>query len=85
MDKSGTETQAGGLRPRLPGQRSPELAGPVQVVDEWFKSNDEESFAFARMLIAQEGLLCGECGPRWCVGAAAGREQHTLSWVQAPH
>ncbi|XP_003463971.2 cystathionine beta-synthase [Cavia porcellus] len=29
------------------------------VVDEWFKSNDEESFAFARMLIAQEGLLCG--------------------------
>lgn len=31
-----------------------------QVVDEWFKCNDEESFAFARMLIAQEGLLCGE-------------------------
>ncbi|KAF0884256.1 CBS synthase, partial [Crocuta crocuta] len=31
------------------------------VVDKWFKSNDEESFAFARMLIAQEGLLCGEC------------------------
>uniref|UniRef100_A0A452VNT4 Cystathionine beta-synthase n=1 Tax=Ursus maritimus TaxID=29073 RepID=A0A452VNT4_URSMA len=29
------------------------------VVDKWFKSNDEESFAFARMLIAQEGLLCG--------------------------
>ncbi|XP_077611496.1 cystathionine beta-synthase [Crocuta crocuta] len=28
------------------------------VVDKWFKSNDEESFAFARMLIAQEGLLC---------------------------
>ncbi|XP_014642360.1 PREDICTED: cystathionine beta-synthase [Ceratotherium simum simum] len=29
------------------------------VVDKWFKSNDEESFTFARMLIAQEGLLCG--------------------------
>nr|XP_045726609.1 cystathionine beta-synthase isoform X1 [Mirounga angustirostris] len=40
------------------------------VVDKWFKSNDEESFAFARMLIAQEGLLCGE----WCAdaGLAAG-------------
>lgn len=34
------------------------------MVDKWFKSNDEESFAFARMLIAQEGLLCGECGPQ---------------------
>lgn len=33
-----------------------------QVVDKWFKCNDEESFAFARMLIAQEGLLCGEWG-----------------------
>ena len=31
------------------------------MVDKWFKSNDEEAFAFARMLIAQEGLLCGEC------------------------
>ncbi|XP_059020821.1 cystathionine beta-synthase isoform X3 [Mustela lutreola] len=29
------------------------------VVDRWFKSNDEEAFTFARMLIAQEGLLCG--------------------------
>ncbi|XP_075398370.1 cystathionine beta-synthase isoform X2 [Tenrec ecaudatus] len=29
------------------------------VVDKWFKSNDKESFAFARMLMAQEGLLCG--------------------------
>ncbi|XP_008061231.1 cystathionine beta-synthase [Carlito syrichta] len=29
------------------------------VVDKWFKSNDEEAFAFARMLISQEGLLCG--------------------------
>ncbi|XP_058152279.1 cystathionine beta-synthase isoform X2 [Dasypus novemcinctus] len=29
------------------------------VVDKWFKSNDAEAFTFARMLIAQEGLLCG--------------------------
>uniref|UniRef100_A0A8C4VE49 Cystathionine beta-synthase n=1 Tax=Gopherus evgoodei TaxID=1825980 RepID=A0A8C4VE49_9SAUR len=29
------------------------------VVDKWFKSNDEESFALARMLIREEGLLCG--------------------------
>lgn len=30
------------------------------MVDKWFKCNDEQSFAFARMLISQEGLLCGE-------------------------
>ncbi|XP_072470950.1 cystathionine beta-synthase isoform X3 [Notamacropus eugenii] len=30
-----------------------------KVVDKWYKSNDEDSFTFARMLIAQEGLLCG--------------------------
>lgn len=35
-----------------------------QVVDRWLKCNDEQSFAFARMLISQEGLLCGE----WPVG-----------------
>ncbi|KAL7845755.1 hypothetical protein AOLI_G00239470 [Acnodon oligacanthus] len=29
------------------------------VVDRWYKSNDEESFAMARMLIRDEGLLCG--------------------------
>ncbi|CAM4425424.1 unnamed protein product [Caretta caretta] len=29
------------------------------VVDKWYKSNDEESFALARMLIREEGLLCG--------------------------
>lgn len=40
-----------------------------QVVDKWFKSNDEESFTFARMLIAQEGLLCGE----WQAGCPGGR------------
>uniref|UniRef100_A0A803Y1L8 Cystathionine beta-synthase n=1 Tax=Meleagris gallopavo TaxID=9103 RepID=A0A803Y1L8_MELGA len=29
------------------------------LVDQWYKSNDEESFALARMLIREEGLLCG--------------------------
>ncbi|KAM9317504.1 cystathionine beta-synthase [Gastrophryne carolinensis] len=29
------------------------------VVDEWYKSNDEESFVMARAMIREEGLLCG--------------------------
>ncbi|KAK2905277.1 hypothetical protein Q8A67_007076 [Cirrhinus molitorella] len=29
------------------------------VVDSWYKSNDEESFTMSRMLIREEGLLCG--------------------------
>ncbi|KAL7865325.1 hypothetical protein SRHO_G00105720 [Serrasalmus rhombeus] len=29
-----------------------------QVVDSWYKTNDDESFAMARMLIRDEGLLC---------------------------
>ncbi|KAK6309682.1 hypothetical protein J4Q44_G00195630 [Coregonus suidteri] len=29
------------------------------VIDTWYKSNDEESFAMSRMLIREEGLLCG--------------------------
>ncbi|XP_072541586.1 cystathionine beta-synthase b [Salminus brasiliensis] len=29
------------------------------VVDNWYKSNDAESFAMSRMLIRDEGLLCG--------------------------
>uniref|UniRef100_A0AAY4BQ98 Cystathionine beta-synthase n=1 Tax=Denticeps clupeoides TaxID=299321 RepID=A0AAY4BQ98_9TELE len=29
------------------------------VVDMWLKSNDEDSFAMSRMLIRDEGLLCG--------------------------
>ena len=28
-----------------------------QVIDSWYKSNDEESFAMSRMLINEEGLL----------------------------
>lgn len=30
------------------------------VVDQWYKSNDNDSFSYARRLIAEEGLLCGE-------------------------
>ncbi|KAM6162549.1 cystathionine beta-synthase isoform 2-T2 [Erethizon dorsatum] len=45
------------------------------VVDKWFKSNDEESFAFARMLMAQEGLLCGgSAGSAMAVAVKAARE-----------
>uniref|UniRef100_A0A7N8XJA7 Cystathionine beta-synthase n=1 Tax=Mastacembelus armatus TaxID=205130 RepID=A0A7N8XJA7_9TELE len=29
------------------------------VIDSWYKSNDEESFSMGRMLIRDEGLLCG--------------------------
>ncbi|KAJ8252831.1 hypothetical protein GJAV_G00206080 [Gymnothorax javanicus] len=29
------------------------------MVDQWYKSSDEETFAMARMLIREEGLLCG--------------------------
>lgn len=34
-----------------------------QVIDTWYKSNDDESFNMSRMLIREEGLLCGKfCG-----------------------
>uniref|UniRef100_UPI0029557DB7 cystathionine beta-synthase-like n=1 Tax=Panthera onca TaxID=9690 RepID=UPI0029557DB7 len=47
----------------------------LQVVDKWFKSNDEEAFAFARMLIAQEGLLCGgSAGSAMSVAVKAAQE-----------
>lgn len=29
------------------------------VVDKWFKVGDKEAFSFARRLIKEEGLLCG--------------------------
>nr|XP_045245280.1 cystathionine beta-synthase isoform X1 [Macaca fascicularis]XP_045245281.1 cystathionine beta-synthase isoform X1 [Macaca fascicularis]XP_045245282.1 cystathionine beta-synthase isoform X1 [Macaca fascicularis] len=45
------------------------------VVDKWFKSNDEEAFTFARMLIAQEGLLCGgSAGSTMAVAVKAAQE-----------
>ena len=30
-----------------------------KLVDKWYKTGDRESFAYARRLIAEEGLLCG--------------------------
>uniref|UniRef100_G1TE53 Cystathionine beta-synthase n=1 Tax=Oryctolagus cuniculus TaxID=9986 RepID=G1TE53_RABIT len=45
------------------------------VVDRWFKSTDKEAFAFARMLIAQEGLLCGgSAGSAVAVAVKAAQE-----------
>ena len=48
------------------------------VVDEWYKSGDEESFHYARRLIKEEGLLCGEsasvCEVCMCVAAAVGKK-----------
>lgn len=45
------------------------------VVDRWFKSNDDDSFAFARMLISQEGLLCGgSSGSAMAVAVKAAQE-----------
>eukprot|EP00835_Amoeboradix_gromovi_P000110 NODE_4_length_55019_cov_0.425091.p12 type:complete len:391 gc:universal NODE_4_length_55019_cov_0.425091:40237-41409(+) len=33
------------------------------LIDKWYKSNDKESFTYARKLIKEEGLLCGgSCG-----------------------
>ena len=41
------------------------------VVDKWYKCEDKESFLYARRLIKEEGLLCGE----WthCVHMYSGR------------
>ena len=35
----------------------------LKLVDKWYKSNDKESFVYARKMIREEGLLCGgSCG-----------------------
>ena len=60
------------------------VLGFPQVVDKWFKSNDEEAFAFARMLIAQEGLLCGEWMPRSALPASVQRVRDTLTLAARP-
>uniref|UniRef100_A0A8C8F155 Cystathionine beta-synthase n=1 Tax=Oncorhynchus tshawytscha TaxID=74940 RepID=A0A8C8F155_ONCTS len=39
------------------------------VVDRWYKSNDDESFAMSRMLIREEGLLCGRLMSHTMTGA----------------
>ncbi|XP_039224656.1 cystathionine beta-synthase-like protein isoform X1 [Crotalus tigris] len=45
------------------------------VVDKWYKCNDEESFAFSRMLIREEGLLCGgSSGSAMSVAVKAAQE-----------
>ncbi|KAM4701196.1 cystathionine beta-synthase isoform 2-T5 [Discoglossus pictus] len=45
------------------------------VVDEWYKSNDEDSFAMARALIREEGLLCGgSSGSAMAVAVKAAQE-----------
>ena len=60
------------------------VLGFPQVVDKWFKSNDEEAFAFARMLIAQEGLLCGEWMPQSALPASVQRVRDTLALAARP-
>ena len=37
-----------------------------ELIDEWIKSEDRESFLMARRLIRQEGLLCGGSSGRPC-------------------
>nr|XP_028583123.1 cystathionine beta-synthase isoform X5 [Podarcis muralis] len=45
------------------------------LVDKWYKCNDEESFACARMLIRDEGLLCGgSSGSAMSVAVKAAKE-----------
>ncbi|XP_063249183.1 cystathionine beta-synthase-like protein isoform X2 [Prinia subflava] len=45
------------------------------TVDQWYKSNDEESFALARMMIREEGLLCGgSSGSAMSVAVKAAKE-----------
>ncbi|XP_038635716.1 cystathionine beta-synthase-like protein isoform X2 [Scyliorhinus canicula] len=46
-----------------------------KVIDKWVKTNDEESFAMARMLIKKEGLLCGgSSGSAMCAALRVAKE-----------
>ncbi|XP_072342794.1 cystathionine beta-synthase-like protein isoform X5 [Scyliorhinus torazame] len=46
-----------------------------KVIDKWVKTNDEESFAMARMLIKKEGLLCGgSSGSAVCAAVRVAKE-----------
>lgn len=52
-----------------------EISLLFQVIDTWYKSDDEESFNMSRMLIREEGLLCGRVWEKlW------GRTPHTWAW-----
>lgn len=45
----------------------PEVCGRKNI-DEWIKSEDKESFLMARLLLREEGLLCGgSCGNHYIV------------------
>lgn len=46
----------------------------TDIVDEWIKTDDQESFQLARRLIREEGLLCGgSCGSAMAAALQAAR------------
>jgi cystathionine beta-synthase len=47
-----------------------------ELVDEWVKTDDRESFLMARRLIRQEGLLCGGSSGSAMVGAVKMAQKH---------